>query len=146
MLKWGGTVVCVSVAVAWIGSTFLFVRVPYRKDAAVGLRGGGVILLRGRSEVGGPMVLTVRRETGYGFGLHGPYWGSSTWRAGGTTSLRWYPLWPALLTVGPPTAFLWGIDWWIGRRRFPPGHCQKCGYDLTGNVSGRCPECGKAAS
>jgi hypothetical protein len=22
-------------------------------------------------------------------------------------------------------------------------HCQKCGYDLTGNVSGRCPECGE---
>lgn len=25
----------------------------------------------------------------------------------------------------------------------PPGYCQNCGYDLTGNVSGRCPECGK---
>ena len=24
----------------------------------------------------------------------------------------------------------------------PPGHCQDCGYDLTGNVSGVCPECG----
>jgi hypothetical protein len=24
------------------------------------------------------------------------------------------------------------------------GHCKKCGYDLTGNVSGRCPECGSA--
>lgn len=23
------------------------------------------------------------------------------------------------------------------------GHCFGCGYDLTGNVSGRCPECGK---
>ena len=21
-------------------------------------------------------------------------------------------------------------------------YCEKCGYDLTGNVSGRCPECG----
>ena len=26
--------------------------------------------------------------------------------------------------------------------RIPPGHCQKCGYDLTGNESGTCPECG----
>lgn len=26
------------------------------------------------------------------------------------------------------------------RRGLP--HCRKCGYDLTGNVSGRCPECG----
>jgi tetratricopeptide (TPR) repeat protein len=24
----------------------------------------------------------------------------------------------------------------------PPGHCIQCGYSLTGNVSGRCPECG----
>jgi len=23
-----------------------------------------------------------------------------------------------------------------------PGHCRRCGYNLTGNVSGRCPECG----
>jgi rubrerythrin len=24
------------------------------------------------------------------------------------------------------------------------GQCRKCGYDLTGNVSGVCPECGEA--
>ena len=29
-----------------------------------------------------------------------------------------------------------------GPRR-KPGHCP-CGYDLTGNVTGRCPECGQA--
>lgn len=23
------------------------------------------------------------------------------------------------------------------------GRCYRCGYDLTGNVSGRCPECGE---
>jgi hypothetical protein len=27
-------------------------------------------------------------------------------------------------------------------RRHPAGHCQRCGYDLSGNVSGCCPECG----
>ncbi len=32
--------------------------------------------------------------------------------------------------------------WWAHRRRIPPGHCKKCGYNLTGNVSGICPECG----
>jgi hypothetical protein len=26
-----------------------------------------------------------------------------------------------------------------------PGHCPHCGYDLTGNVSGVCPECGQSA-
>ena len=31
---------------------------------------------------------------------------------------------------------------WPHRRRFPIGFCEYCGYNLTGNVSGRCPECG----
>ena len=30
------------------------------------------------------------------------------------------------------------------RRHFPPGHCQNCGYNLKGNESGTCPECGSA--
>ena len=29
-------------------------------------------------------------------------------------------------------------------RAHPVGHCQKCGYDLTGNVSGVCSECGNS--
>ncbi len=36
-----------------------------------------------------------------------------------------------------PTAILWRRD-----RRFRQGHCQQCGYNLTGNESGKCPECG----
>ena len=31
---------------------------------------------------------------------------------------------------------------WRRARRHPPGRCQECAYDLTGNVSGVCPECG----
>ncbi len=30
-----------------------------------------------------------------------------------------------------------------GLHHYPTGHCQRCGYDLTGNISGRCPECGE---
>ena len=26
--------------------------------------------------------------------------------------------------------------------RHPPNHCRRCGYNLTGNTSGVCPECG----
>ena len=32
------------------------------------------------------------------------------------------------------------------RHRKLSGHCNGCGYDLTGNVSGCCPECGREAS
>lgn len=27
------------------------------------------------------------------------------------------------------------------RSKYPPDHCQTCGYNLTGNTTGRCPEC-----
>ena len=46
-----------------------------------------------------------------------------------------------LSAIGIPTAIL---IYWDRRRRPKPGHCP-CGYDLTGNVSGTCPECGQEA-
>ncbi len=30
---------------------------------------------------------------------------------------------------------------WPPPASMPPGHCRKCGYDLTGNTSGVCTEC-----
>ncbi|MEE8169228.1 MAG: hypothetical protein V3T70_01655 [Phycisphaerae bacterium] len=53
------------------------------------------------------------------------------------------PLWIPLITFGIPTALMIIRD---RRRRIPPGHCRRCGYDLTGNVSGVCPECGTACA
>ena len=47
------------------------------------------------------------------------------------------PLWLPFLAIAIPTAWLWRRD-----RRHLPGHCPKCGYDLTGNVTGKCSECG----
>ena len=48
------------------------------------------------------------------------------------------PLWIPFLLVAIPTGILFWRD-----RRTPPGHCQRCRYDLTGNTSGICPECGE---
>ena len=47
------------------------------------------------------------------------------------------PLWIPFVIVAIPTAFLFWRE-----HRHVPGHCQKCGYSLTGNVSGVCPEYG----
>jgi hypothetical protein len=48
------------------------------------------------------------------------------------------PLWIPLVTLAVLTVILWS------RARCPPrGCCQTCGYNLTGNTTGVCPECGK---
>lgn len=56
------------------------------------------------------------------------------------------PAWaPVVLFAAYPTiAFIRGPlrRWRRGRK----GLCVKCGYDLTGNTSGVCPECGEALS
>jgi hypothetical protein len=54
------------------------------------------------------------------------------------------PLWlPLLLLLATPTAAV--IRGPIRRcRRRRKGCCVRCGYDLTGNVTGVCPECGTA--
>jgi len=61
------------------------------------------------------------------------------WRPFITNGVLVMPLWICLVITAVPTGFLW----WRDRRRIPPGHCQRCGYNLTGNVSGVCPECGE---
>jgi len=60
---------------------------------------------------------------------------------------RWYanpkgkavriPLILPLAALLLPTSVLWLRD-----RPIPPGYCPTCRYDLTGNISGVCPECG----
>ena len=51
------------------------------------------------------------------------------------------PFWAVALTA--LAASVWaGLAYRRQRDRARPGHCKACGYDLKGNVSGVCPECG----
>jgi len=79
-----------------------------------------------------------------------------TWLGLAVTALFW--VW-SLMQVLPPEAdlppchlmasflILAMFTWYLFRADrpavIPPGHCRKCGYDLTGNISGVCPECGE---
>lgn len=53
---------------------------------------------------------------------------------------------PPPFLLAPPLA-LWALaasQHLVPRKEKPPAFCcQACGYDLTGNTSGVCPECGK---
>ena len=47
---------------------------------------------------------------------------------------------PVLLSILP---FVW-LFRWRKRRSLPDNPCPSCGYDLTANTTGECPECGEA--
>ncbi len=52
-----------------------------------------------------------------------------------------FPFWlPALATIVVPSC--WFVGFLRHRRQKMIGRCVRCGYSLTGNVSGICPECG----
>ena len=58
---------------------------------------------------------------------------------------------PCYQLVGGP--LIVGLCFIVGRLFLPQVHhsdenplCRKCGYNLTGNMSGRCPECGQPIS
>ncbi len=131
-LKWIATGLCVIIVVIWLVSTHW--TISYTATA----RGYGVSL--GSLElvdITHPEVVRgwlVFRHPKQGL-IHWPRTVHASW---GTSTM--VPLWLFFVPVALPTATLW----WLDRRRYPPGHCQKCGYDLTGNVSGRCPECGSS--
>lgn len=85
---------------------------------------------------------------GLGFELPAIYNDKDFWGVyvGGSDNRRvWFdrfgfliPLWFVFAMVALPTVYLLYRDF----RAIRPGHCRQCGYNLTGNSSGICPECG----
>lgn len=53
-----------------------------------------------------------------------------------------FPLWIPAFLAAAVCAWLWHRD----RRQIRPGYCPRCVYDLTGNTSGVCSECGLPAA
>jgi hypothetical protein len=84
-----------------------------------------------------PLSITTAHD-GLGIFFVSGRMGSSAWFHLGM------PLWvPATLFSLLPTT--WGVLSY-SRRRPRAGCCPICGYDLTGNASGVCPECGRSVS
>lgn len=68
----------------------------------------------------------------------------SSGRSLGFFCLKWSMYIPLAMAL-PFLSILWTCLALLSCRCSTPGHCP-CGYDLTGNVSGRCPECGHPLS
>jgi hypothetical protein len=140
ILKWPGLVISLLIAVAWVAS------VPYqwtyttRENSGNWTNVHSVWIGEGCLFSIHHFLETPDKYAGLGvvYNLAWPRWGIHIWRF---QSGDWHlqlPLWTPFLLVAIPTALLW----WRDRRCIPPGHCRECGYNLTGNVSGVCPECG----
>ena len=136
-VKWSGVVMCVILGSAWLASMrwsvdyYISFSRPFH---TIGLKQGAIayVNVEHLSFIPDPTVSErrwmVRRSA--------PNWKArlSFHRNDIVITAR---IWMLLVFF----AAVAGIGWRFERRRPPPGHCP-CGYDLTGNVSGTCPECG----
>jgi len=74
------------------------------------------------------------------FGLSSSVWWIRQYQIGSITGVD-IPMWLFVVGMLVPTVWLF----FMGRKN-RTGFCARCGYDLTGNQSGVCPECGVATA
>ncbi len=137
---WTGTTLCVLIAAAFVVSARwrIAFQVPTSRGPALYFVAGSVLIVTDDM-----LTVPVSADThSYGLGV----WNSWTVHrvshqiAGVTVTvgtLLGFPLYAVFAAVAVPTLLVWRF----GPKPVKPGHC-RCGYDLTGNVSGTCPECG----
>lgn len=115
--------------------------VKIRRSRGRGLSFGGFVLITVLHTTAGwtalPAGFTILRVNGFRHRSLGSFQLSNVKR----TCVQ-FPFWFAfaVLATYPTIAFIRGPLRRYRRRR--KGLCVGCGYDLTGNVSGVCPECG----
>ncbi len=153
--KWGGVTLCVLILALWVASGWYVFNISrYR---VTGVNPGTWDNKTSLDIVGGRLELASEFPPSWPSQLHhwdggiaGPWHPPPGWVwsfdyhviAGYTAFQFGIPLWVPFLILAVPSAWLFWSD---HRRRKRAGHCEKCGYDLTGNTSGKCPECGGPA-
>ena len=132
---WIGTLLCVLIAAAFVVTGWWWTAVVSisPRGPSIGVGGGVMDVFWGYPI--SSKVLFLRNDAGltdwntwvYVYGVAGQ----------GVGRASAVPLYAVFAAVAVPTLAVW----WFGRKPVKPGHC-RCGYNLTGNQSGVCPECG----
>lgn len=142
MLKWAGTGMCgVVLMIAVANLVWISAGIHFGTGLAIGVWGGCVEIIRDPRGTLTPVEAYAWRaksltQVGGQWAIGGAWPDISR---GAYPVAVTVPLWMLGLPCFVLTARLWWRDW----RRMVPNTCV-CGYDLTGNTSGRCPECGRA--
>ena len=120
----------------WVGGNFILTNCTFYALSFGGFRGGVVLAVNDSPPKDDCWSFRTRDPIG-------PFW---AWPDGllyvhsdaisDSVAIIFLPHW---LTNVVAWAVL--FIFWHKSRKPPEGHCQRCGYDLTGNESGRCPEC-----
>lgn len=156
LLFWCAAAGCLVTVVAWVLSCFYQAAAWYSAPTVTLIASGDygrlVIVVRTRS---GRTTSVPAEVDGFNFGYRSRapidrgVIGATTNNYGFCLPLIDASDYPERVAVGIPgwipVTFLGAsmvLLWWLDRRRARPGLCTACGYDLTGNVSGTCPECG----
>ena len=145
--RWAGLLICVGISALWLFSLFqwryqvFYTKAKGEKIISCWSLGNGLLVLSRIPDFkacGHEFdVLPRCAASMVNYGLIKPRcFGWSRTDLGPLGHLL-VPLWLPLMIASVPTIFLWAK-----RPRKRPGFCGRCGYNLTGNVSGRCPECG----
>jgi hypothetical protein len=139
VVKWTGIALIATVGAAALLSGFVKVAWILPGHQVFQLIGGGISWFwpRGPFQIGSSM-------TGGSLDVQWHPWCANLfgWRlsygVSGALSEGWLPLWLPLVVLAAPTAWAWRAD------AHGHGLCPTCRYDLAGNTTGICPECGLA--
>ena len=139
--KWMGLALSAAIALCWIANLRWNITLEIA-NWDLGIRNGAVFVQRNERKHGMPNKKGIRvgiyPASGWSDLALRPQrdsWEDHFYQITAYHVPLWMPF--GLFTI--TTACLWHLD-----RHPAPGKC-RCGYDLTGNTSGRCPECGRIA-
>ena len=141
ILKWTGVGLSLAIVMVWIASCLVPVARTDSAFVATTIEDGVIYAVR--TDLNPRLALIIAFITAQRFtriGIVPPRLILHGWQDGHGYMSLILPLWLLLSLTATPTAWLFHRD--RRSQRIRPGCCLRCGYNLTGNTSGVCSECG----